>query len=226
MRLLAPHLRKATSIADLLEMRELTSNTFETAFDAVAVPVIFVDDRNRIIHANAAARELLVTTDPLRSERGVLTTHNADAAQRLEKAVAACKPTARARNEAMQTVFIPCADGRPAFAHVLPMRSGTVRSRIAPSAAAAVFVTPAANAPDVALLPWAAAFGLTTAEARVLALLAEGSTIKEAAKTLGVAPNTARTHLTRLMQKTGATRQAELVRMVAQFVSPLRRPQG
>ncbi len=206
-------------------MRELTSKTFETAFDAVAVPVIFVDEGSRIIHANGAARELLAAADALRSERGVLTTHNADAAPRFKKAVAACKPADHARDEAMQTVFIPHMDGRPTFAHVLPMRSGTARSRIAPSAAAAVFVTPAANAPDVAVLPWAAAFGLTAAEARVLVLLAEGRTTKEAAKALGIAPNTARTHLTRLMQKTGTTRQAELVRMVAQFVSPLRRQQ-
>jgi DNA-binding CsgD family transcriptional regulator len=104
------------------------------------------------------------------------------------------------------------------------MRFSTVRGGIAPAAAAAVFLTPAENDPNIALLPWATAFGLTPTETRVLALLSQGSTIKDVAKLMGIAPTTARTHLARLMQKVGTTRQAELVRMVAQLAAPLRPP--
>jgi PAS domain-containing protein len=102
MRLLAPHLRKATSIADLIEMRELTSATFESAFDALLVPVVFVDSECRIIHANGAARELFAAGDLIRSERGVLKAQAPDATQRLE---AATRQIGRAGDEAGQVVY-------------------------------------------------------------------------------------------------------------------------
>jgi DNA-binding CsgD family transcriptional regulator len=224
MRLLAPHLRKATSIADLIEMRELTSATFENAFDALLVPVVFVDGECRIIHANGAARDLLVAGDLIRSERGVLKARAMDATQRLEGAIAAMGQNGHGGGEASQVAYIPFADGRPAFGHVLPIRSGTARGRIEPRATAAVFITPAVTAPDLPLLPWASAFGLTAAEVRVLELLVEGNTIDDIAAKLNVAANTARTHRARLMQKTGTTRQVDLVQMVMQLLSPLRKP--
>lgn len=72
MRLLSPHLRRAVSIADLIEMRELTARTFESSFDALAVPIVLVDRAGGIVHANRAAQDLFSSGDPVRSERGVL----------------------------------------------------------------------------------------------------------------------------------------------------------
>ena len=45
--------------------------------------------------------------------------------------------------------------------------------------------------------------------------------VPEVAEVLGVAPTTVRTHLGRVYEKTGAARQADLVKLVAGFVSPL-----
>lgn len=58
-------------------------------------------------------------------------------------------------------------------------------------------------------------FGLTAAEERLLTILFDGCSLPEAAARLGVARSTARTHLQRLFDKTGARRQAELLRTVA-----------
>ncbi|CAH1656247.1 Helix-turn-helix transcriptional regulator [Hyphomicrobiales bacterium] len=62
------------------------------------------------------------------------------------------------------------------------------------------------------------ACGLTPMEERMLALIAEGLDTIIAAKRLGIAPSTARTHLQRLFAKTGTARQSELVRFVATYV--------
>jgi DNA-binding CsgD family transcriptional regulator len=221
MRLLAPHLRKAVSIADLIEMREVTVQTLESSFDALLVPVLFVDGRCGIIHANSTARDLLAKGDPIRSERGTLTAQAADAAQRLEAAIAALGRDAVA-SESSQVVYLPFADGRPAFAHVLPITSGTARRQIEPRAAAAIFIAPADEGPVLPLQAWASAFGLTAAEVRVLELLVEGKSILEAADELNVAATTARTHLAHVMQKTGSSRQTDLVRTAMQLMSPLR----
>jgi DNA-binding CsgD family transcriptional regulator len=68
----------------------------------------------------------------------------------------------------------------------------------------------------------AEACGLTPAEERMLALIAEGLDTVIAAKRMGIAPTTARTHLQRLFTKTGTARQSELVRFVATYVEELR----
>jgi DNA-binding CsgD family transcriptional regulator len=67
--------------------------------------------------------------------------------------------------------------------------------------------------PERGILALARIFGLTCAEARVLAHLAEDRTPAEISAALGVSLTTIRTHLQSLFQKTGARRQPELVRL-------------
>lgn len=57
-------------------------------------------------------------------------------------------------------------------------------------------------------------YGLSRAEARVAALLAQGHRLDETAQILGVAYETVRKHLKQIFSKTGTDRQAELVRML------------
>ena len=59
------------------------------------------------------------------------------------------------------------------------------------------------------------------AEGRPLLAIVEVGGISETAATLGVAESTVKTHLHRLFAKTGATRQADLVKLVASYASPL-----
>jgi DNA-binding CsgD family transcriptional regulator len=57
-------------------------------------------------------------------------------------------------------------------------------------------------------------FGLTAREAAVLRILAEGEDLQAAAAQLGIGIGTVRSHVKHIMETTGASRQAELVRMV------------
>jgi DNA-binding CsgD family transcriptional regulator len=57
-------------------------------------------------------------------------------------------------------------------------------------------------------------FGLTFAEARVAAAVFRGLTLREAAEEFAVSLNTVRFQLARVFEKTGVTRQAELVKMM------------
>lgn len=56
----------------------------------------------------------------------------------------------------------------------------------------------------------AAQFGLTVAESRLAARLAEGRSVAEAAKVAGISIATARTHLRNIFAKTATSRQSEL----------------
>ena len=62
-------------------------------------------------------------------------------------------------------------------------------------------------------------FGLTRKEAELVALLAAGHGLGGAATQLGVTQHTARTYLKQAFEKTGARRQAELVRLALAAVT-------
>lgn len=53
--------------------------------------------------------------------------------------------------------------------------------------------------------------GISPRELAVLAELAAGGSTKEIARTLGVSPNTVKTHLARLFEKLGASRRTEAI---------------
>jgi DNA-binding CsgD family transcriptional regulator len=57
-------------------------------------------------------------------------------------------------------------------------------------------------------------FGLSRREAMLASLLVRGMTVAEAAVDLGISEQTARSYLRQVFEKTGVTRQAELVRIV------------
>lgn len=58
------------------------------------------------------------------------------------------------------------------------------------------------------------AYALTSAEARLAVLLAQGKSVNELCALLGIKQNTVRTHLKRIFSKTETTRQSELVKLV------------
>jgi DNA-binding CsgD family transcriptional regulator len=65
-------------------------------------------------------------------------------------------------------------------------------------------------------------YGLSRAEARVVALLARGYRLDQVADALGVAYETVRKHLKQVFGKTGTARQAELVRLLVTGPAGLR----
>jgi DNA-binding CsgD family transcriptional regulator len=57
---------------------------------------------------------------------------------------------------------------------------------------------------------------------RVLMMIVEVGGVPEVVATLGVSEPTVKTHLQHIFQKTGTSRQADLVKLVAGYMSPLR----
>jgi DNA-binding CsgD family transcriptional regulator len=228
-RLLAPHIRRAIAIGDVLDMQAVTIGTFEASLDLIATGVLLVDAQARIIHANRAAQSMLDAGSPIRSDRGTLRAWLPETTAALRTAIA--KIANAAGNEAAiggAGIGIPApqADGAPTLIHVLPLSSGDVRARIAPRASAALFITPAPDgigAPPAAL---AALFDLSPAETRTLERLIAGDTPADAAATLGVALPTIRTHLAHIFEKSGTSRQAELIALAVKFAPPAAPPAG
>jgi DNA-binding CsgD family transcriptional regulator len=114
-------------------------------------------------------------------------------------------------------------DGQRYVAHVLPLTSGPRRRAGADyGAVAALFVRKAALTIPPRSEALRSAFKLTPMELRVLLAIVELGGVPEVAAALGVAGTTIRTHVRRLFEKTGTARQADFVKLVAGYATPLR----
>jgi DNA-binding CsgD family transcriptional regulator len=88
-------------------------------------------------------------------------------------------------------------------------------------AVAAVFSRKAALDLPHPLEAIATTYKLTPAELRVLMSIVEIGGVPEIAPVLGMSETTVNTHLYHVFEKMGAKRQADLVKLVAGFMSPL-----
>ena len=222
MRLLAPHVRRAAQIGRVIERKTAEAASLADTFDGLSAGVFLVDPDGAIVHANAAAKGLLEAGDVVRTRGGRLaaTSPRANLAFRdLFGAALRGDETVGVKGIAMP---LDAADGECHMAHVLPLTSGERRKTVTGSAAvAALFIRKATietRAPPEII---ARHYGLTPGELRVLLAIVDVGGVPEVAEAIGVAQTTVKWHLGRLFQKTGAERQADLVKLVAGFSSPL-----
>jgi DNA-binding CsgD family transcriptional regulator len=222
MRSIAPHIRRAMLIGRVIGLKAAEASTFADTLDGLCAGMFLVDACGHVVHANAAGQVMLRAGDFLRCKDGRLN---------------ACDPNT---NKILTDIFAFAGDGDAALgikgisvplvtrdddryiAHVLPLTSGARgRAGATHAAVAALFIHKATleyqSPPEII----AKAYKLTPTELRVLLAVVEIGGVPDVADALGIAASTVRTHLGRLYEKTGARRQAELVKLVARFLTPL-----
>jgi DNA-binding CsgD family transcriptional regulator/PAS domain-containing protein len=218
LRLIAPHVRRAVTISDLFGVRAVEAATFGSILDTFPFGVLLVDRELAIVHANAAAAEMLNRREPIRSEKGRVALTDRTTQGALERAV---QQAGDAAGLGGKGIGIPASGkDRPSVVHVLPLRDGQLRSGLGSRAVAALFVAPATLPPRMPADAIAAIYDLTPAETSVFELLVAGRTQAEIAATLGIAPSTVKSHVLHLFAKTGCRRQANLVKLASSLSSP------
>lgn len=220
---LAPHLRRAVTIGDLFEVERARAGAFRAVLDALACPVLLVGADLRLMHANLAAEARLAAPEgPLGVRQGRLCPVWAPAAQALAQAVAQ-----GARAEAglgPAGIGVPLAPAvRPAVAHVLPLARRDPAHRDE-GVAAAVFVAEAGIDPLPAIEAVGALFGLTAAERRVAAQIAQGLDRAQIAAANAVSDGTVKSQLAAIYDKTGTGDKRTLARLIRDLTPPLRAP--
>jgi DNA-binding CsgD family transcriptional regulator len=191
--------------------------TFADTLDGLDVGLYLLDADGRLMHTNTAGQALLDARDILHDNRGQLTACDPIVNHALRHAFASALDTGG--------IAVPMigADGQRYVAHALPLTSGTRRhTGAAYGAVVALFVRKAALTVPPRSEVIRAAFKLTPTELRVLLAIVELGGVPEVAAAFGVANTTVRTHVNRLFEKTGTARQADLVKLVAGYSTPLR----
>lgn len=211
MALLAPHLRRAVAISDLIDMKTVEANLFSEASNRIGFAMFLTDADARVLHCNRAAEALLEQGDGVALRHGKLRAATGEATRKLASAIAPNGSAGIEPGDPGTGIVLESSEEITVVAHVLPVAPGERPTRYAEHAVAAVIVqTSTARAqPDLSL--FARAFGLTRAETDLLGRLVVGDDITMAGEALGIAKTTAKTHLARLFSKTGTNRQSVLV---------------
>ena len=222
LRLLVPHLRRAVLIGKLIDFKTALATTFADALDGLSAATLFVDASGRITHVNAAGSAMVAAGDVLRAPLGRLAASDPDVHRALRDIFLAAATGDAAVGARGVAVPLVGRDGERYVAHVLPLSSGARRGAGASyAAAAALFVQKAALATHSPPEVIAKTYRLTPMELRVLLAIVEVGGAPQVAETLGIGEGTVKTHLKRIYEKTGARRQADLVKLFAGYTSPL-----
>jgi DNA-binding CsgD family transcriptional regulator/PAS domain-containing protein len=222
MRQIVPHVRRAVLIGRVIERKTAAAATFADTLDGLSAGVFLVDAAGRVVHANASGRALAAGGAAVRVTNGTLVPTDAVAARVLDEVLAAAGHGDTAVGVRGIAVPLTARDGQRYAVHVLPLTSGARRCAGARYAAvAAVLVRKATIEVPAPAATIARHYSLTPSELRVLLANIEVGGVAETADALGIGLATVKTHLHRVFGKTGASRQSDLVKLVAAFANPL-----
>ena len=209
---LSPHLCRSVTLGIRIDGYLAMQQAAFNVLDRLADGVVVLDRKAKVLLANAAARRM--------SEEGALRlhpsigTHSPAHSQRLSELIRAALQGA-----AGGTMSLPRQlDGRLLTILVAAIRSkdlGRLSDAGMKDAAVLLFVVDPASRRSIPLGQIMDAYGLTHAEARVALASSSGNTTIETAQSLGLSPNTIKTHLRRVFAKTATARQAELAGLIA-----------
>ncbi|HZZ60684.1 MAG TPA: helix-turn-helix transcriptional regulator [Roseiarcus sp.] len=222
MRLIAPHLRRAVLIGRVIELKSAEAATFADIFDGLSAAMLLVDADGRIVHANPRALSLLAAGDPIWARDGKLSATDTATDREFRTVFAAANHGDASLGGKGLALPLTTRDNEHFVAHVLPLTRGARRrAGQVYAAVAALFIAEATfqtlSSPEVI----AKTYRLTPAELRIILAVVQIGGVPEIAEALGIAETTVKTHLTRLYEKTGVRRQADLVKIVASFANPL-----
>ncbi|MDA9485859.1 LuxR family transcriptional regulator [Bradyrhizobium sp. CCBAU 11445] len=219
MRLLAPHIHRSQIMGRQIRARSHTVDDLADVLDGLNTAICLLDADGRVVHANAACRQLFADANLLAIVGDRIVARNTQTDKIFRSLCEFDEGTHSAARR--QIELATSADGQHYLLHAFPLK----RDRSLPRdiAATMLFVQRASMLPLLAADAIAAAFRLTPSELRVLMAIIESGGVPDIAAKLGVAETTVKTHLGRLFEKTGAGRQADLVKIAAGFAVPFAR---
>jgi len=215
---LVPHLQRALEMNIRTAELAMTRTASAELLNRLRQPVLLVDAACHVLFANRECECIFADQFGLRLDsKGVVRGRLDDETDMLHKAVAqSARPATFGGKEGGASLRVSRDSLRsPLAVLVIPLPSETYW--LAPRRPAAIlFISDPERADNPTVASLRSSFGLTRTEAAMAIEVLNGGGLKSAAARLGVAPTTARTHLTSIFNKTRTRRQADLVRILLQ----------
>jgi DNA-binding CsgD family transcriptional regulator len=179
-------------------------------FNCLATPIILLDRDMGVSYLNQGAERMLERHPALSVSDGALAVTDPRAREALQAALSA---GASARADSL-AIMLKSGEERCCVVHVLPF----------PQGGGALFVRSFSLGVDADAGVASALYGLTARETSVLLSITEVGGVPATARALGLSEGTVKGYLKSIFQKTGATRQADLVKLVMALESPFSPP--
>jgi DNA-binding CsgD family transcriptional regulator len=207
---LLPHLKRALTIRSRLTETSRKSSGAEAILDHIRYGVIVLSRSSEILMANHYAETVLTRRDGLMRDRlGHLAAASHPETQALAMTIAEC----RTKRMAM-AMRISRPSGAQAYELLLTPVVSRKQAELFECGTITVFLRDPEQVPAPQARTLHKLYDLTPAEAQVAVALAGGASLNEIAETSGRGLETIRTHLRTIFQKTGTTRQSDLVRLL------------
>jgi DNA-binding CsgD family transcriptional regulator len=191
------------------------------AFDHLSTAVFILRPDGFILFANHAAKVLLEEGGPVRSSEGYLRGKDRAASDELSRGIEAVLSSTN-REHADTEGYELCLSQSPGETQgaIGYLRVLSNADEAAP--VIALFITRIGEGGTYGISALAESFGLSKAETRVLEQLIEAQTPSGVAARLNISVSTVKSHMRKIFQKTGTSRQTDLLRLVERFRVPLR----
>ncbi|GAB3628981.1 helix-turn-helix transcriptional regulator [Pandoraea terrae] len=220
--MLLPHLKLSVHMHSLIDGMESERKLYAGAVDRMMVGTVVLDETGAIVSTNSVAEEIFAERDGLTLSHGAIRIAYTDEARQFQdlqrKAMAMPAETGPVLAEAMS---ITRPSGKTKLGMVLrsiPLAEWSEGKR---RPAVAIFIRDPERKSQASEDILKRLFGLTSAEATLAVMLANGLTLDEAVYELDIRKNTGRAHLRAIFSKTGVRRQTMLVHLVLSSVAQL-----
>jgi DNA-binding CsgD family transcriptional regulator len=183
------------------------------ALHHVGQAALALDSVGFVIDANGLAAGHF--DDDIRVRNRRLCVRDKRAQSDLDRFVDQLKTTPNTAALPVEPIVVRRETKRPVVIRIMPV-DGAARNPFL-NARALLILTDMDASPGPELSGFSQVFELTPAETRLAALIAKGTSSKQAAEQLGIAHETARSQLKSVFAKTGTHRQSELVLLISRF---------
>lgn len=188
-------------------------------FENVEVGVVAVDAEGRVSYANRKAESIFASSGVLRVKGGAIKGGTPEAAAKLSAGIS------NAITRRVGSSFVVESDGRNASSVIVtlvPISRDVLETwSVWPNPSVMLMIQERGRRRMPTVQQLMALFRLSPAEARLTKALAEGRTPEEFARDVGVGMPTVRTQLRKVFEKTGTSRQVELMKLLME-IPPIR----
>jgi DNA-binding CsgD family transcriptional regulator len=220
---IVPHLQRAFRMRMLLDAAKHARVAVADVLDRLPLGMLVLDGKRQVLIENASAGQILALEDGIAVRSRGLVAGDARENTKLQESIkAALESTAEQGLSGTSFMQISRPSGRQPFSVMISPLLSAPSGALSSEAVVACFISDpeAGHAPTLEAL--GQIYGLTPAEAEIVQLMARGLPLDEIAEDRGISLNTVRSHLKRIFNKTGTSRQGELLRLVMTDVGSIR----
>lgn len=221
-RLLLPHVQQAVDLHSAVDQLESERQLYAATIDRLMVGTVILDENGRKLRCNSAAQRLFDEGDGLVCRQEKLCAYLNHENRALQQAVQTVLRQRQRGLDELEVLTLSRPSGEmPLNLLLRPIPLNYQAGKGTRRPAVALFIRDPADSPQASRHLLRSLFQLTPTETEVAMLVMDGQTLDETAEALNVSRNTVRAHLRGVFAKTGATRQAQLVKTLLNSVASL-----